>query len=372
MKTVCEQNMCTGCMACVDICPKGAVEIVDDLLSYNAVIREDVCIACNACHRVCQNNRAVAALPPILWQQGWVENDIARQESSSGGAATRLMTVFSESGGSVYSCTFRNGCFGFERAENAQDVKKFIGSKYVKSNPQGTYVAIKKELAQGARVLFLGLPCQVAALKCYVGDTLAEQLYTVDLICHGTPSPRVLEAFLKQYKLSLDTAENIGFRAKAKFEMRYNGHGVIREGVTDKYSLAFLKGLIYTENCYSCPYAKGERVSDITLGDSWGSELPEAQQKKGISLILCQTGKGRALLDAAELHTEPVVPDKAIAHNHQLKHPSPCPKGRAALMNGLLKGEKFNRLVTRCLPRNCAKQNLKSLLLKLKILKQTK
>lgn len=367
MKTVCELNKCAGCMACVDICPKGAIKIKDSLSAYNAEIDENKCIGCNACHKVCQANHPAKAKAPIDWHQGWTENAETRKECSSGGAATAISKGFLENGGIVCGCTFNEGKFIFEFAENEDELKKFIGSKYVKSDPMGIYKEIKSRLKREEKVLFIGLPCQVAALKNYVSTDLSDKLYTIDLICHGTPSPKVLNIFLKQYGLTLSSLKDIKFRVKAKFQIYGDYKGIITKGVSDRYSIAFLNALTYTENCYRCPYAKTERVSDVTLGDSWGSELAMDEQKNGISLILNQTEKGNELLKMANLHLEAVDIKKAIASNHQLEYPSFKPKGREKFFDGL-KDRNFNSLVFRQLPKQCLRQDVKKVLIKLHII----
>lgn len=367
MKTVCELNKCAGCMACVDICPKGAIKIKDSLSAYNAEIDENKCIGCNACHKVCQANHPAKAKAPIDWHQGWTENAETRKECSSGGAATAISKGFLENGGIVCGCTFNEGKFIFEFAENEDELKKFIGSKYVKSDPRGIYKEIKSRLKREEKVLFIGLPCQVAALKNYVNTDLSDKLYTIDLICHGTPSPKVLDIFLKQYGLTLSSLKDIKFRVKAKFQIYGNYKGIITKGVSDRYSIAFLNALTYTENCYCCPYAKTERISDVTLGDSWGSELAINEQKNGISLILSQTEKGNELLKMANLHLEVVDIEKAIANNHQLEYPSFKPAGREKFFDGL-KDRKFNSLVFQQLPKQCLRQEVKKILIKLHII----
>ena len=285
-KTVCELNKCTGCMACVYSCPKKAVKIKDKMSAYNAIIQEDKCIECNICHNICQQNQLVLYNKPIAWYQGWSNNLEVRRKCSSGGLATEISVAFIKSGGVVCSCCFKNGKFGFEFAETIEELNKFIGSKYVKSNPEHIYKDIKCRIKNNQKVLYIALPCQVAAMKNFLDDKLQKNLYTIDLICHGTPSPKLLNIFLKQYKYSLDDLHNIKFRVKSKFMIYNNYKGVITNGVSDRYSIAFLNSLTYTENCYSCKYAKIERVSDITLGDLWGSELSVEEQKKGISLVL--------------------------------------------------------------------------------------
>lgn len=367
MKTVCKLNKCTGCMACVDICPKGAIKIRDTLSAFHAVIDEEKCIGCNACHNVCQVNHCVKALTPIKWLQGWIEDNEIRKKCSSGGVATAISKGFIEAGGVVCSCTFKNGKFIFEFAESVDELKKFVGSKYVKSDPSGVYKEIENRLMQEEKVLFIGLPCQVAALKNFVGDRLMDNLFTVDLICHGTPSSKLLDIFLKQYDLTLSEIKDIKFRTKAKFQIYSDYKGIITNGVSDRYSIAFLNALVYTDNCYSCLYARKERVSDVTLGDSWGSELTMDEQKKGISLVLKQTEKGDTLLKMARIHIEKVDINKAIANNHQLSHPSIKPKGRDKFFNNL-EDNAFNNLVFRQLPKQCFRQMVKQILIRIKIL----
>ena len=367
MKTVCDLNQCAGCMACVDICPKGAITIEDNLTAYNAVISENKCIDCNACHKVCQSNYPAKLLSPIKWYQGWAEVPDVRKHGSSGGIAIAVSQAFIKSGGIVCSCTFHKGEFIFEFAERLEELKKFAGSKYVKSNPRDIYKKIKKCLKNGYKILFIGLPCQISSLKNYIDPQYKDNLYTVDLICHGTPAPKLLEMFLNQYGHTLAGLRDIRFRVKAKFMVYGDYKGIVTNGVSDKYSIAFLNSLTYTENCYSCQYACKERVADLTLGDSWGSELPMNEQKKGISLVLCQTEKGNQLLQMADIHLENVDIEKAIMNNHQLSHPSVMPKVRNEFYKRL-RNHKFNSLVFWYFPKQCLRQDIKQLLIKMRII----
>lgn len=370
MKTVCKLNECAGCMACVDICNKNAISVIDQLSHYNAVIDENKCVKCSSCFRVCQSNNPSEFKKPLKWNQGWTNDENLREICSSGGAAAELSTAFIKSGGVVCSCVFENGEFKFGIAEKAEQVNRFTGSKYVKSNPKGIYKIINNTLKKGIKVLFIGLPCQVAALNNYVEEKNKENLFTADLICHGTPSPKLLEAFLNQYGVSLNQLHDIKFRKKARFQINADDTYLVSKGVSDKYSIAFLNSLIYTENCYNCKYSQLERVSDITLGDSWGSELEFEEQKKGISLILCQTEKGKQLVNSADLTLKEVDIDKAIANNHQLERSSAKPKGIEEFFIDIGKNRSFNKSVSKQLPKQCFRQNVKEMLIKLKIIKR--
>jgi coenzyme F420-reducing hydrogenase beta subunit len=364
MNIVCEHNKCAGCMACVDACPKRAITIMDSLDACNAVIGEE-CIKCGLCHKICQWNYPSEFIKPMYWYQGWTNDNEIRMKGSSGGCATALAKAFIELGGEVCSCVFDSSRFAFKVVNTVMELEQFAGSKYVKSDPGGIYQQIKNKLRDKKKVLFIALPCQVSALKNYVGKELCEDLYTVDLICHGTPSPQILDIFLKQYGLRLNDIKDICFRNKGSFQIVGDYKGVVTPGISDRYMISFLSSLTYSENCYDCQYARTERVSDITLGDSWGSELPTTEWKNGISLILCQTEKGKLLLDNADLHLEPVDLKKAIERNHQLEYPSNKPQNRDSFFAGIKKGKKFNVMTLRCMPHKCIRQDLKQILIKL-------
>ncbi len=368
MNTVCAKNMCAGCMACLEVCPKDAIAVKDEIQHYNAVINELSCIGCNACHNVCQYNHSPMFKAPSTWYQGWIDNDEIRADSSSGGLGTALLRLFIEKYGSVCACVYKDGRFSFEFADSIGDIPKFSGSKYVKSNPFGIYKKVKTLLRNDKNVLFIGLPCQVAAIKNFVGDKLGKSLYTVDMICHGSPSPRLLELFFLDYDIDLKMIRNIEFRKKNKFHLYIDKEFIIPERVRDMYTAAFLNGLTYTENCYGCKYAQFERVSDITIGDSWGSELDLKEQRKGISLICCQTQKGEKLIQEAELHLEFVDIEKAKAANHQLNYPTSMPDCRVKFFREIQKGSGFNKAVSKCIPKEYYKEKIKMILMRMKIL----
>lgn len=371
MKYVCKQNMCTGCNACVNKCPVNAIEIKSDNKVINAVINEKKCIGCNVCVNVCQNMHDINLSYPIAWFQGWNDSEDERMKSSSGGFAYKLSTYFIEHGGVVCSCIFEHGKFVYKIIDDILKVKKFTGSKYVKSNTGDIYISIKELLSKGKKVLFIGLPCHVAGLLEYVNACDDSNLYTVDLICHGSPHSDLLCKFLNQYDIDINQLDDIKFREKGTYQLSLYTKGKVRklclDNVKDYFSLAFLKGLIYTENCYCCKYARIERVSDITIGDSWRSNLNDDEKKKGISLALCQSVKGLELLKNSGAHLESVCLENAIEANHQLQAPVSNTKEREKFFRLLHKGKNFNAIVRRCLPKACIVQKVKQILISLHI-----
>ena len=371
LKTVCTHDLCSGCMACLEVCHKDAIRIDDSLRAYNAVIN-DKCVECGACHKVCQQNNPPVAGAPVAWHQGWAKDEYVRNTGSSGGYASAIAKAFSAHGGIVCSCAFADGIFGFNIATTSEELKRFAGSKYVKSNPAGIYTKVKKLLRDGEKVLFIALPCQVAAIKNFVGEKLQENLYTIDLICHGTPSPKILHKFLDQYHVSLNDIDKIQFRSKLSFLGNANDcNSFATNGTVDKYMLSFLYCLTFTNNCYVCQYAKAERVSDLSLGDSWGSSLAKGEVDKGISLVLIQSEKGNELLSIADVVINSVDLSEAVSHNAQLIHPSERPAKWSRFFYCINIGKSFNSCVSSCLKEACFRQVIKGVCIILGIKKVT-
>lgn len=364
MKTVCIKDGCSGCNACINVCSKDAIFIKDSISAYNAIIDEDKCVKCNACKNVCPNNVGANLREPLYYMRGWTNENI-RKQGSSGGVATAIMHAFLETGGAICSCLLEKGEFKYKIVSSIDELVGFSGSKYVKSNPGTVYKQIKTKLMNNTKVLFIGLPCHVAGVKSIAQNN--SLLYTVDLICHGTPSPQLLDRYLKDKKIDIKRVDNIKFREKNRFFLNVDGNDIVPKSVVDSYTNAFLAGLDYTENCYSCQFATNKRISDITLGDCWGSS--DVEMKKGISLVLCQTPKGEELLKLSTLFLEETDVEKALKHNHQLVHPSYRHLKRDIFIKAILEGKSFNQAYFRANSGDGLKQCIKYFLCKLRILK---
>ena len=178
----------------------------------------------------------------------------------------------------------------------------------------------------------------------------------------------LLEKFLNGYHTSLKQIKAISFRYKNSFAVDADREYLAPKGTCDRYTLGFLRALFYTDNCYSCQYAGFDRISDITLGDSWGSDLPQEEERKGISLVIWQTSKGRELLDISNLHLVDVDIENAMSQNEQLKKPSTPHEERKKFFSCIEKGQSFGKAVFISIPWLCTKQMIKAVLIKLHIM----
>lgn len=364
-KVVCDSNKCVGCSACVDICPQKAITLTDHLSHMSAEINEDLCVKCGACYNICQTTKPVPRNESIEWFQGWASVPEIRKRGTSGGVGGELARSFVASGGYVCSCVFEDGDFRFKLTNKLAELPMFAGSKYVKSNPSGIYKQIRRLLYKGEKVLFIGLPCQCAAAKKFANTFKAEGLYTVELVCHGTPSKGTLEHFLSQYDLSLDEMDSIRFRKGGLYQVGIKDKHITRPGAMDPYSIAFFYSMTCTDNCYRCPYADTARVADITIGDPWSSSLQATEGPQGLSLILCNTAKGTELLATSNICLKSVDIEAERKANPQLHQKPTKPEKWDIFFEGLKSGTPFNRMVWECCPKNSFRQTVKSVLVRL-------
>ena len=315
-------------MACIQLCPKKCISTHKDIFGHERSYADnDACVDCGVCYKLCPQIANIDLKSPIEVDAAWVNDKIKRSESSSGGLATAISETFIADGGVVYGATFdRPFEFHHVRCSDISALKRLKGSKYVQSKIEDVYSQIDCDLREKRKVLFIGTPCQVAGIKNFFHKR-NENLYTIDLICHGVPSVELLKKSFTQLVEELDF-DNIIFRDNNKFQVSLRKSDEIiysRPLCKDLYLKGFFKGLFYRECCYHCKYTTVSRIGDITLGDFWGVNLGslKANVEEGISLSLVNTDKGRYLMEGSKdkliIIERPI--EEALKGNMQLQRP---------------------------------------------------
>lgn len=347
MKTVCSINQCTSCTACIAICPKNCISLRKNFSNTNAIIDNSKCINCGLCYKVCQQNNSIDYYKVTdSVYEGFSLNELKRSEASSGGFATILAENFIKSGGYVAGSVYHDDSVHHILTNNILDLDKMKGSKYVKSELGDIFLDIKN-IIKDKKVLFIGTPCQVYGLKMYLKFLkLDKNLVTIDIICHGTPQQELFLKFVKEEKLK-EPITSLRFRYNHHYFISFYNHRPNRG--FDLYTLGFLHGLFYTENCYNCKFAKMSRVSDITLGDSWGTKI--ADEKKGVSLCICNTPLGLSMFNEIkkDIFYQKIELDYCASNNEQLIHPSKKHRNTNKFFS-LINHHSFNFTVMICLP----------------------
>ena len=351
-----DRTHCTGCTACRNICPKGAISMVRDKEGFAfPAVDPEKCVHCGACTAVCPmlHPREVRPLPAAF--AAWNRNADLRRDSTSGGAISALADYVLEGGGVVFGAALDGkqhlrhiACF------RKEDLWRLRGTKYVQSDLDDAFQAVKKYL-ETRQVLFSGTPCQVDGLYRYLGSR-PENLTTCDLVCHGVPSPGVWEDMARYIEKKRGRElQTVRFRNKVEGWKNSHFTAVYDDGTVDTqplfetaYGRAFGRALFLRPCCYRCPYACMNRPGDFTLGDLWGlrpDEFPD-QQPRGISLLLVNSPHGSYIFDRLSLSLQPFPIERAIAGNPRLASPITQPEDRPAFFAAYAL-EPFDQVVRR-------------------------
>ena len=214
---ICGKDKCTGCFACYNICPKNAIEMKEDEFGYiYPEIIKSKCINCGLCKKTCPVLNNVDKIEPIKCFAMYAKNENIRENSTSGGVATQLSKTIIKDNGIVYGAAFTDECnVSHTRIDNIDDLSKIQGSKYVHSYINQTYKNIKKDLISNKKVLFIGTPCQVTNIKRFLIKEY-NNLYTIDIICHGVPSQKFLKEEVIRINRSLKI-DRVNFRKENNY-----------------------------------------------------------------------------------------------------------------------------------------------------------
>lgn len=326
---ICNHDKCTGCGACYNKCPKNCIKMKEDNLGFlYPVIEEDKCIHCNACRRVCPVNTPRKKRKIKDTFAAWDLDINSRKSSMSGGAAAVFSKYVIKNGGTVFGASW-NDDFTVSHIEvqDEAELDKLKGSKYVQSNIGNIYESVEKTVKSGKMTLFIGTPCQCAGLMNFISDSY-DNLYVVDIICHGVPSQKLLNDAVKE-AIGEKEYTQILFRDRTGYKLQiYNKDNLLyaKSYKEVSYARAFLYGLHSRKSCYSCEYAEPKRVTDITIGDFWGLgvvEKFEHSKEDGVSVILVNSDKGSDLLDKCKekMFLEKRQTEEAVNGNSQLQGP---------------------------------------------------
>lgn len=299
---------CTGCFACANGCPKDAITLPENYEGfYFPVIDSDKCVDCGLCDKICPQVTDQQAYNAQKAYYGWATDDKVRKASSSGGMFHLLARTVLTEGGVVYGASFNyNEIIRLEcHSTDEVALDELQRSKYVQSYIGFTFRKIKKDLADGRKVLFSGTPCQAAGLSAFLRKDY-DNLMLVDFICHGVPSMDLLRKHIDY--LGIKNVKEIVFRPKNKgwvddFEIRYSKKRSAKPTDIklyripwrfDEYYNIFEKYYNIRQSCRNCSYCNGNRLADITLADFWRvNDFNTALwDKRGVSLILANTTKG--------------------------------------------------------------------------------
>lgn len=296
------KDSCTGCGACVNVCPVNAIVMdYDEEGFYYPVVDTDLCIGCMKCERHCHVLNFTKAEEPVSYTayMCWAKDDELRYKSSSGGAFSLLADAILAKGGVVFGARYN---YEKERLEHNHtdnfDLSEFRKSKYIESDTRNTFSEVKHFLDAGRFVLYCGTPCQIVGLKSFLDGTDTLKLLLIDFVCHGVPSNKHFTEY-KNFVTKNNKLAQLDFRPKktgwtptSVILHTERNEICIPVGISIFYR-AFYDNLMLRRSCYKCSFVNRHK-SDITIADFWGVRKykPAADDDKGISLVVVNSNKG--------------------------------------------------------------------------------
>ena len=356
-----DKRRCCGCEACRQVCPKACIQLERDEEGFDyPIVDADRCIECHKCERVCPFMKLGAPREPLAVYAACATDEGLREASSSGGLFTLLAEETLRRGGVVFGARFDEAwsvCHDY--TETVEGLVPFRGSKYLQSRIGESYRQAEQSLKDGRPVLFTGTPCQIKGLVNYLGH-FYENLTTVDVVCHGVPSPMVWQRYLTTLQAGLGKVSGISFRDKSisgwrryDFVVQSTGGDGVRQFYGDNiYMRGFLHDLYLRPSCYACMAKGGRSQSDLTLGDYWGVErtCPDLDraldENKGTSVVLIHSDRGQSLLEGLPCRYQETNYASAVAGNPAIEHTATEPPKRQ-LFFAQLDAEPLEQLIDR-------------------------
>ena len=303
---------CCGCTACANICPRDAITMEPDFEGFlYPKVHPDKCVECGLCEKACPVMNKPAKKDDLLQSVVLrVKREDVLKNSTSGGFTTPLVEWVLGQGGAVCAATYDKEfrvVHAIIDTPDPRQIGRTRGSKYVQSTLGDCFTQIKNLLKQDRLVCFVGTTCQVSGLKSYLGKEY-DNLICVDLVCHGTPSPKLWEKYLayQKEKYGSDISE-IAFRNKTygyhsgTMKIRFsNGKTYYGSARVDPMLKSFFREIASRPICYQCPFKRLERCSDFTIYDCWhAAQLVPGltDDDKGYTNVIIQSEKGQKVLE---------------------------------------------------------------------------
>lgn len=343
MIQITDKAKCCGCTACYNICPKKAIKMVEDEEGFlYPKVDTETCIKCGVCDKVCpitQNKNKDCKDMPLKAYVVRNKDEEILTNSASGGFFSAIAKYVLRKGGCVFGAIYNEKMevvhYGTERED---ELVKFQSSKYVQSALKDTFIEVGEKLFAGKLVCFSGTPCQVAGLKNWLSKDY-DNLITVDLICHGVPSPLLWREYLKYQKKKFGSEivdsnfrnKDYGYHngtLKLNFKNKKIHHGSSRNDIMMK---CFFGEISSRPSCYQCAFKQARHISDFTIFDCWHADkLVETIENddKGYTNLFINSAEGleilsqlKSYLDVYETDAElaiqydgPMVRKSAVAH----------------------------------------------------------
>jgi len=339
---------CNGCGACFNVCPKKCISMISNKegFLYPHVNRQE-CIHCELCTKICpllMDSTKIIQTHDLTCYSGYYKN-VGIMNSTSGGIAQALYRYMINKGGIGYGVKYSENFLKaqYERISKLEEIEGIIGSKYIQAEKGGIYLKVISDLKNNKYVLFIGTPCEVAAIK-NMCRNIDSKLIAVELVCHGVTSPLVHEKYIDDHNKENKQIKGFSVRyKKEKWLPKFlkcdfkNGDDLCEKFDDSDYGIAF--STFSRMSCYDCKFKGDNRVGDITIGDFWGVDKKSSlYNEKGTSVVFIHTQKGLDFIkDISEVEFNKISYDYAIKGNPYINTSHIMPSNRMKFSENIQK-----------------------------------
>lgn len=278
---------CTGCGLCSFVCPKNAIEIVENPEKDHFIypkIDNLKCINCGLCLKQCPtastNGKPLNVDTEVYYYKHHIEEMLLK--STSGGAFQGIVQSLYNGNCAIYGASWDGLKVKHKRITKLDELDSLLSSKYIQSYiDRNIYHQIKKDVDDGMRVIFSGTPCQVAAVACLL-EKNRDDVYLIEIICHGVPNQWGFDKCIEYEEKRISGKiinfafryKNSNYESNRRFKMEFSKLNKRYKLVADHqyfpFYLYFYTYSIYRDSCYNCKFRKN-RYGDILIGDFWGA-----------------------------------------------------------------------------------------------------
>ncbi|MCI8332759.1 MAG: 4Fe-4S binding protein [Clostridiales bacterium] len=302
-------HKCSGCMACMMVCPQNAIAKAEGAggMSFPLADRSK-CIDCGRCEAVCPYINGYNKTRAIGGIVGFAKEEPIRALSTAGGIfAVLAASVLAREGlvvGASYTPEYNAHHICIDKID---DLPLLLGKKYVHSYMGDSFWRVKEALLHERLVLFSGTPCQVAGLRNYLGETY-ENLLCVEVHCNGVVPIGVWQSYLQSEgqpeQLALVNRVDGQNKAGIRFVFDEDIEKTVARDETGIHKAIGL-GIGICSSCENCLFAKAGGAADITLAryNPALSMKPEENEawdphRQPVSLAVYNTPVGQKAIEA--------------------------------------------------------------------------
>ena len=325
-------NLCCGCGGCAAVCPFDAITMETAVNGFQyPKVDMTKCTNCGLCEKACNFKVFTPTEQDPTCYAVRHADDAEWQTSRSGGIFMAVCRYVIDRDGVVFGCTLDENFRAVHTyAETYEDCKKFKGSKYVQSDLDNCFAQCEHFLRQRRWVLFSGTGCQVHGLLGFLRAKKlpTDTLITMDLVCHGVPSPGVWQAYLDAFQQQEGKRVTaVDFRDKETNGWAAHVEKYVMDDETTiqtkAWTTVFYRHIMFRESCHHCPYTTPQRESDFTIADYWGigKNAPEFDDNKGCSLVLVHSDKAAQIFEAVIPYIRYTQTNLATSMQPQLRRP---------------------------------------------------